>query len=267
MNSHLLYPEEITNEGLVILSGERARHAREDFHDVVAGVSVPAAICGGNRGRAIYRSIASERVELNFESTAPPLDRTPVKLIVAISRPQTIKKVIQAGVFLGVREIFLVRTDRTEKSYLSSRELRSERIAAEVERALEQACDSISPRIEVGGALNDLLRSRRGCRRGFFAHTGGGFEEVLSEIPATQMNNNEDDDRKNNPSIEPSNDTIIAIGPEKGWSEREIRLFQECYFRPISLGERVLRVDAAVYVASNSLVHNSFKTGVPESLR
>ena len=263
MNSLLLYPDEITNEGLVILTGERARHAREDFHDVVAGVSVPAAIWRGNRGRATYRSVANERVELNFESTAPPLERTPATLIVAISRPQTVKKVIQAGVFLGVRELFLVRTDRTEKSYLSSRELRSERIAGEVERALEQACDSISPRIEVGGALNELLRSRRGCRRGFFAHTGGGFDEGMSQFPATQLC---DDEEKNNRTLEPSNDTIIAIGPERGWSEREVRLFQECHFQPISLGERVLRVDAAVYVATTLLLQNSLKTDLQDSL-
>jgi 16S rRNA U1498 N3-methylase RsmE len=260
MNSLLIYPDEVTNEGLVILSGERARHAREDFHDVALGISVPAAIRDGNRGRATYKSLASERVELNFESTAPPLERTPATLIVAISRPQTIKKVIQAGVFLGIRELFLVKTDLTEKSYLSSRELRSERIAGEVERALEQTCDSISPIIEVGGALSELLRARREYKCAFFAHTGCGFDEGVPGLSVTQMRN--DDDRCNKSSPDTNNDTIIAIGPEKGWSDREIRLFQECNFQPISLGERVLRVDAAVYVATTSLVQNSFRTSL-----
>jgi 16S rRNA U1498 N3-methylase RsmE len=260
MNSLLIYPDEVTNEGLVILSGERARHAREDFHDVALGISVPAAIRDGHRGRATYKSLASERVELNFESTAPPLERTPATLIVAISRPQTIKKVIQAGVFLGIRELFLVKTDLTEKSYLSSRELRSERIAGEVERALEQTCDSISPIIEVGGALRELLRARREYKCAFFAHTGCGFDEGVPGLSVTQMRN--DDDRCNKSSPDTNNDTIIAIGPEKGWSDREIRLFQECNFQPISLGERVLRVDAAVYVATTSLVQNSFRTSL-----
>lgn len=257
MNSLLIYPGELSSEGRVLLVGERARHAREDFHDVVPGVTVPAGIRGGNRGRATYEVIATddERVELVFEQTHPPMARTPVRLIVAISRPQTIKKVVQASVFLGVRELFLVRTDRTEKSYLSSRELRSERISGEVDRALEQAGDSVPPRIEVGALLTEVVRAHRGGGRAFFADTAFhphersiGFPQAPAKVSMTAAT------KQDSASVGPEGDTVLLIGPEKGWSERELRLFGDCHLLPLSLGERVLRVDAAVYVATALLL-------------
>ena len=40
---------------------------------------------------------------------------------------------------------------------------------------------------------------------------------------------------------------VIAVGPEGGWSDEEISLFQECGFIQVHiLGERVLRTDIAV---------------------
>lgn len=240
MNSILFYPEEVGPGGDIELRGVRARHAVEDFHDVAEGISLPASILGGARGRATYRCISSESVKLLFQPTAEPLPRSPFTLVVAVSRPQTIKKVIQAGVFLGIERLLFVRTELTQRSYLSSRELRPERIAHEIERALEQCCDSVAPIIEVHRALRDVLESEPPRRWAFFADTPS------PEVPSCRQ-------APDSCRGDPSESVILAIGPEKGWSSHEQKLFREAGFLPLSLGERVLRVDAAVYVAVTAL--------------
>ena len=39
---------------------------------------------------------------------------------------------------------------------------------------------------------------------------------------------------------------IVAVGPEGGWSDYELRMFEAVGFRRVSLGPRVLRTDTAV---------------------
>ena len=39
---------------------------------------------------------------------------------------------------------------------------------------------------------------------------------------------------------------MVAIGPERGWSEGEVSVFAEQGFVVVGLGERVLRVEIAV---------------------
>jgi RsmE family RNA methyltransferase len=40
--------------------------------------------------------------------------------------------------------------------------------------------------------------------------------------------------------------TVLAIGPEGGWIERELETFVARGFKPVSLGTPILRVEAAV---------------------
>ncbi len=259
-NSLLVYPEEITSSGSVILEGARALHAQDDFHDIAPGVSIPASIFGGVRGCATYQEIGRERVVLFFEPTAAAIPRNPVSLIVAVSRPQTIKKVIQAGVFLGVEQLLFARTDLTDKSYLGSRELRSERIAGEVERALEQCSDSCAPQVSVHRALSDALKQSSHSQRGYFAHpevmTGArrlsGSEQMKTGEGLSLASSERDDRDVSKIGL------TIAIGPERGWSAGECTYFREQGYHSLSLGERVLRVDAAMYVAVASLMRHCF---------
>ena len=41
------------------------------------------------------------------------------------------------------------------------------------------------------------------------------------------------------------NGSVLAIGPEGGWTDYEVGLFENCNFIPVSLGNRILRTDVA----------------------
>ena len=42
---------------------------------------------------------------------------------------------------------------------------------------------------------------------------------------------------------------ILAIGPERGWSERERKLFLSSSFSPVLIGDRILRTETAAVAA------------------
>ncbi len=47
----------------------------------------------------------------------------------------------------------------------------------------------------------------------------------------------------------------ILIGPEGGWSPRELQQIEEAGFRPFSLGPRILRVETAALVSATLILH------------
>jgi 16S rRNA U1498 N3-methylase RsmE len=56
-------------------------------------------------------------------------------------------------------------------------------------------------------------------------------------------------DRWSGPSGVAGPGLVLAIGPERGWSERERRLFQEAGFGAFGLGRRILRTETACILA------------------
>ena len=50
-------------------------------------------------------------------------------------------------------------------------------------------------------------------------------------------------------SLSPHVSAIVAIGPERGWTEGEAQMFQRAGFQAASLGPSILRVDTAVVSA------------------
>jgi RsmE family RNA methyltransferase len=43
---------------------------------------------------------------------------------------------------------------------------------------------------------------------------------------------------------------VLAIGPERGWSDRERKLLEDSGFLRLSLGERALRTETACVAAT-----------------
>lgn len=55
-----------------------------------------------------------------------------------------------------------------------------------------------------------------------------------------------------------TNGAVIAIGPEGGWTDEEVRLLEASGFQRVSLGQRVLRSETAVLIAMG-LVHEGLR--------
>jgi len=232
MNSLIILPTECVAASCAILTGDRAVYAYAT-HEIRSGEVVKVAVLGGLRGEGRVIESSLQRVQLELNLRDQPLPVRPWDLVVGVSRPQTIKKVIQAAVMLGVRSLHFVRSERGEKSYLKSHALTPESIHDETIKALEQIWDSRAPQIRVHRSFDyfctHTLSALGGDASGLriVAHPEGhtlGRERFHPEIAGG----------------------VVAIGPERGWDDGEVDRFRTEGFTVVGLGERVVRVEVAL---------------------
>ena len=241
MNSLLILPEETQSDERAELLGARARYAFET-HGIRSGQTVRVGVLGGLRGEARVLEASEDRAVLELSLSEPPLCPRPIDLIVGVSRPQTIKKVIQSAVMLGVRSLHFVRSEQGDKSYLQSRWLDEDQIQEESIKALEQVWDTRAPEIVIHRSFSHFLDNRyptllSGITNpiSLVAHPSGS---VLTPSDASRLS---------------AAHVIVAIGPERGWSAREVELFSQTGFSVVGLGERVVRVEIAIVLLLGQL--------------
>lgn len=233
MNCLIVYPDELGSDGVVRLIGDRARRALER-HGLTVGANVTAGLRFGGLGRATVVSVAVEDVHLTFEHQRPAPPRFPAELIVAVPRPQTVKKIVHLAVTLGLTHLHLVRTLKTVKSYLASSVLFPESLESEVLEGLEQGVDTVSPEIAIypsfenfgAGALREI------AARAVHRHIAD------THAPTVPMG-----------TVLSAGSLALAIGPEGGWTELERTTFAAAGFAPLGLGARMLRVEVAAALA------------------
>lgn len=240
MNSLIILPDEVRDGATATLVGPRARYA-VTTHGVRQAQILKVGVMDGLRGEGRVTSVSNEAVTIELNLTEPALTPLPLSLIVGVSRPQTVKKIIQSAVMFGVSSLHFVRSEKGEKSYLQSRSLDDDQIEEESIKAMEQVWDSRRPEIVVHRTFSHFMKQKLqmviDATRDLAA-----AEEVVKLVahpggPSLTCN---DAPRLANAA------TIIAIGPERGWSDDEVLLFEEFGFQTIGLGERVLRVELAL---------------------
>jgi len=232
MNSLIILPGECVDGTCAVLTGQRALYAH-DTHGVRAGQVIKVGILGGLRGEGRILESSPQRVAVELKVSQPCLAPRPIDLIVGVSRPQTIKKVVQAAVMFGARSLHFVRSERGDKSYLQSTSLSEESLQEEAIKALEQVWDTRVVPIVVHRSFGHfcaaklpLLEDGRAPLK-LLAHPIGEGLRSAFESPS-------------------AGGAIVAIGPERGWSEGEVGRLQSEGFSLVGLGERVVRVELAL---------------------
>lgn len=164
---------------------------------------------------------------------SPPSPAT-TTLILAIPRPQTLKKVLLEATSLGVGEYWLVRAARTEKSFLQSHLLKDAAWREFIHLGLEQARDCIEPPLRVFSTVRSLFAELAETPKMTSLIASPGASE-LTATPGPLR---------------------LAIGPEGGWIPSELDGFVERGFTGFGLGPRILRVETATIAAPREAQHD-----------
>jgi RsmE family RNA methyltransferase len=231
MNLLLLDRQQIS-ENSAILTGRQARHIIKTLRSK-PGDRIRVGIIGGLLGSGLIRELALGRVEIEIDVTNQPPPKIPTGLILALPRPIMLKRVLAQAASLGVERIFLINANRVEKSFFNASQMAEEKLREALLLGLEQAMDTVLPEISVHQRfrpfVEDLLPEIAvSCPVRLVAHPDG--EMNLAQTTYTK----------------PTDQTLVAIGPEGGWIDFEIDLLRQQGFRTFSLGPRILRVDTAV---------------------
>lgn len=189
---------------------------------------------GGNLGTAVIEDIAADSIHLyDVQLAITPPAKLDLTVVLALPRPKVLRRLIMDMTALGVRDIVLVNSYRTQKSYWQSPLL--ERLDEFVLEGLQQGVDTIAPRITLQKRfkpfVEDTLTSLV-SNQAIVAHPYA--EQSFSEF------------RQLDTTLElPS---LVCIGAEGGWIDYEIALLAAHGCTPVHIGPRILRTEAAVNV-------------------
>ena len=232
MNRILFEPAE-RRGGEVRLAGPRAHHVWAVLQ-AQPGDTVRAGEIGGGRydGAEVVLSTPTECL-LHLGEPTPPLLRAAWDLLLALPRPKCLRRLWPQIAAFGPERVYVTAAEKVEKDYWGCTWLRPDVFRPLLVDGLAQAGDTILPRVEVHRRLKplveDVLPRRYAGSRRLVAHPPrGGAGAAAPEGEAD------------------AGPGVVAIGPEGGWSDYELRMFEAAGFRRVSLGPRILRTDTAV---------------------
>lgn len=198
----------------------RARTGQE--FDVVADAVV-------RRGRIV--SISENRVEFDLGEETPASTLADLTLLLSIFKFDRFEWAVEKCTELGVRKVIPVIARRTDAHLTSASAKRVERWRRIAVQSAEQSRRIAPPEISDPIRLQEALR------------VPGKLRIVLSEAEAqTRLRDLFAD------AVEAA--AVLAIGPEGGWTEDELDLFQREHWISASLGPTILRAETAAIAAT-----------------
>lgn len=238
MNCILLPAASFSNKSAHINAVAQIEHVNQVLGAKV-GDTLKIGQLEGNLGTAVIADMTPERIDLCEVSlvTAPPpkLDLT---VVLALPRPKVLRRLIMDMTALGVRDIILINSYRTQKSYWQSPML--SRLDEFILEGLQQGVDTVAPRISLQKRFKPFVEDELVnliTNRAIVAHPYA--ELSFAQYVQQQLESSELPHR----SVLPS---IVFIGAEGGWIDYEVELLARQGCQAVHIGARILRTEAAV---------------------
>jgi 16S rRNA (uracil1498-N3)-methyltransferase len=183
---------------------------------------------GSEVRRGIIASIADGRVEFALGESVPGLQAANITLVLSIFKFDRMEWAIEKCTELGVAKIVPMISQRTDKHLAAAAEKRVERWQRIARQASQQSRRASPPEITTPIKLRDAMG------------IPGGSRVVLAENEQQVMLKD---------AIPPHADVVLALGPEGGWTEAELKSFRDAGWVLASLGNTILRAETAAIAA------------------
>lgn len=228
MNLVILEEKDFIGENIVEIKGRRFEHIF-NIHKAELGKNLNVGVLNGKigEGKIIRMDCESLQMEINLFKNPPKPSN--IKIIMAMSRPKMFKRIIKDLTSLGVKEIYVIKTWKVEKSFWNSPVIEEEIIRECAILGLEQGKDTIMPKIKIFKRFKPFIE-----------------DEIIGIIKDTKaliahpFSDNENLEFLKNKKL------TLAIGPEGGFTDYEVRMFKKYGFKDFKLGERILRVETVL---------------------
>ncbi len=230
---NLFYVPEISrNDEQVIIEGQEARHIskvlRYNVGDVITVANGTGARCNCEIVQITKNNVTAEIIDQKKVSI--PLIKK-VMAFGAIKTRDRLEFAIEKAVELGAWEICIFDSDHSERSRINE-----ERVHTQIISAFKQSCRYFLPKLIIKDSLESVLAQYRDYKPRI-AYVG---DDVQSETPG------ELDDPLN----------LLLVGPEGGFSDREVELCKKNNAQFIDLGKNRLRAETAVAAFLSYYLHS-----------
>ncbi len=231
MNLIILQKTDKIKEDLYQISDERFTHIKtilkSDINDIIN-----IGILNETKGKAKITLIDDCKVELKIVSLEEQEKKSKIDIICALPRPQTLKKVLSTCATMGVNNLYLIRSEKVEKSYFHSPLLEEKNYTKFLIEGLSQGKRTQLPIVTIHN------RFKR-----FFA------EEFSTKNSICLLAHPDEQNYLSSEMLSSNKNIVLAIGPEGGWNDFEIDFMIEKGFTKFKLSENILRVETALTAA------------------
>lgn len=224
MNSLLL-----DNEQGLVTDPKIVRHLHETLRSSIGDV-LKCAIIGKGLCQARITELTPTYCQLALGTIAqakPPW----FNLVVGISRPQTLKKILEHATTYGAAQIHFFKAALSDKSYLDTKVLEENERLEYLRAGLSQSgiyatlpeikVDRYNPAAQYAGVPQKYILDLAGS---------SSFLEL-------------------GPELDFSSPITLAIGPERGFIREDIDRFHQAGFKSVKISSSTLRVEHAIYSA------------------
>ncbi|MES2436470.1 MAG: RsmE family RNA methyltransferase [Patescibacteria group bacterium] len=236
--------EQLRNKKDITLYDDDLIHQLKDVFRLRVGDQIMLLDNSGFEYLAEVVLLARGKGEIKIidQSAAINVPKEEVWLFASLIKKDNYEWILEKCTELGVSHFVPIVSDRTEK-----KDLNSERAQKIIKEASEQSERGVMPVLYDVHTLEQTLEKYAGTFPIYAFHIGQEFPKFnYSEIK------NKHADR--NASLKLPEEPIgIFVGPEGGWTEKEVELFKQHSVQIYSLGNQVLRAETAA-IAISSLV-------------
>lgn len=214
-------PSAFEGESFVTIEGQEAQHISRVLRNKTGDV-IYVADGVGQRFECEITQITKNNVSAacKQKKTRERDDIQKVLALGIIKKRDRLEFAIEKAVELGADKILLFQSDHSERSRINM-----ERTRLLIQSAFKQSGRFWLPGFELMDSLDEVLD----------AYTGAELIMAHEEVPADQLPV---------PLNKPEN--VLLVGPEGGFSEREVHLLKAKKGMLISLGRNRLRAETAV---------------------
>lgn len=215
----------LPEKGRVVVADKNLAHQMRHVLRFQVGHQVVLLDNSGTEFSAHIEQLTNSDAVFEIDSCAPSknLPHRKVTIFMALSKRDSFEMVLEKGTELGAYAFVPVLSERSEKKSLNM-----ERARRIVQEAAEQSERAILPAIADVQTLAELLAV---TPTGLFVLDPRGEKMPPSLLQSTE-------------------DLNVCIGPEGGWSEKEIALFRDHNIPVYSLGSQILRAETAAIACS-----------------
>jgi 16S rRNA (uracil1498-N3)-methyltransferase len=218
------------------LTGEHANHLVRVLRASV-GQEFDVSANGVVR-RARVVSVEGSRVEFELGDEVPLAPAPKLTLLLAVFKFDRMEWAIEKCTELGVARIVPAIARRTDAHLAAAVAKRVERWRRIALQAAEQSRRTTPPEIAAPVKLSDAVTLT------------GSLRIVLSESEQQLQVR----DAIESQSAEREEDTILAVGPEGGWTTDELQGFEQAGWISASLGTTILRAETAAIAATAIII-------------
>jgi 16S rRNA (uracil1498-N3)-methyltransferase len=227
------------------LTGEHADHLVRVLRARVGQEFDIVTNDGVRRGRVA--TIAEGRVEFALGEVVPAIVTPNATLLLAVFKFDRMEWAIEKCTELGVSKIVPVIARRTDAHLASAATKRAERWRKIALQAAEQSRRITPPEISAPQRLQDAIA------------IPGSLRVVLAE--------SEHEVQLRDVLSAAAGEILLAVGPEGGWTENELQLFEKTGWLSASLGSTILRAETAAIAATAIAISELTQSRFPHSAK